>query len=455
MGNVMIRWFYSLYFRLTLILIVVLALTLAAVSICISAAVDQEVGDFRQVLERARVMRLGQVLSDVIESGNMEDIQAAVDATSALDGWQILFADGEGRVVDISDERSRLTPIEGFTILSGGRDIGVVQYADSESTAATTEPQWSQISSEVNHWLIWIGLAVGCVGILLVSLLLRRTLHPVRVLTTAARRLGEGDLSQRVPEGSHSELGLLSNTFNTMVEGLEKAERQRRNLMADVSHELRTPLFNIQGYLEAIKDGTFEPDADTIDIVYQQVGQLANLVEDVRLLALAESGALHLDIQPHSVVEVLERCMESFQPKAELKGLSLKITVAPDVPDTPMDETRIAQVLGNLLQNAVFHTSSGGEVAISARKVAFDRISIAVTDTGPGIPEESLPFLFDRFYRVDPARATAAGGSGLGLAIAKELVEAHGGIIYAESTLGEGTHFVFELPLISPLEITE
>lgn len=449
------RWFHSLYFRLTLILVVVLALTLTAVGICISAAVDLEVVDFRQGLERARVMRLGQVLDDLIESENLEDIQSTVDAASALAGWQILFADDEGRVVDISDERSRLAPIEGFRIMSEGRNIGVIQYADSEPTGTVVEPQWSQISSEVNQWLIWIGLAAGGVGVLLVFLLFRRVLRPVKVLTSAARSLGEGDLSQRVAEGGQSELELLGNTFNAMAEGLERAERQRRNLMSDVAHELRTPLFNIQGYLEAIKDGVFEPDTDNIEIVHRQIEHLANLVEDVRTLALAESRALHLNIQPCSVTEVLERCVESFRPQAESKGLSLTTAVDPDIPATPMDRTRISQVVSNLLQNAIFHTPSRGEVTISARKVARDRISVAVTDTGPGIPDEDLPFLFDRFYRVDPARDTATGGSGLGLAIARELVEAHGGVIYAESTLGKGSRLVFELPLMSPLGITE
>ncbi|MFC2022961.1 HAMP domain-containing protein, partial [Chloroflexota bacterium] len=205
----------------------------------------------------------------------------------------------------------------------------------------------------------------------------RRELRPVRVLASAARRLGEGDLSQRVPEGGRSELGLLSNTFNTMAEGLDKAERQRRNLMADVAHELRTPLFNIQGYMEGIKDGTFEPDTDTIGIVHQQVGQLASLVEDVRTLALAESRKLPLDIQLHSITDVLERCVADFRPRAGLKGLSLQMSVDVDLPPVPMDRTRVSQVVGNLLQNAIFHTPSGGEVVISARKAAFNRVSIA------------------------------------------------------------------------------
>jgi signal transduction histidine kinase len=267
------------------------------------------------------------------------------------------------------------------------------------------------------------------------------------VLTTAARRLGEGDFSQRVPEGGHGELGILSNTFNTMANGLEKAERQRRNLMADVAHELRTPLFNIQGRLEAIKDGVFEPDADTIGNVHQQVEHLTNLVEDVRTLALAESQKLKLDIQLYSIKEVLERCIDDFRPQAESKGISLTVSIDPDIPATPMDRTRISQILGNLLQNAISHTPSSGEIIVLARKTDNERVSISITDTGSGIPEESLPFVFNRFYRADQAQVTDTGGSGLGLAIAKELVEAHGGTIYAENDTVKGSRFVFELPL--------
>ena len=451
MINSMIRWSQSIYFRIILVVVMVIAFALAAVGICISTAVDQEVGDFRQVFERARVMKLSQVLGNIIENGNPEDIEAAVNAARALDELQIVITDIEGRVVDISEERSRLTPIERFTILSEGRDIEVVRYVDSEPTGTISKPQWSQISSEVNQRLFLVGLTTGCLVILLVSLLLRRTLRPVRVLATAARHLGEGDLSQRVPEGGHDELGLLSDTFNTMAEGLEKAEKQRRNLMADVAHELRTPIFNIQGRLEAIADGVFEPDADTINSSHQQVKHLNNLVEDVRTLALAESRKLQLDIQPHLITEVLERCMEDFRAQAELKGISLTLLTDPDIPPIPIDRTRISQVVHNLLQNAIYHTPSGGEVTVSARKTGHERIRVSIADTGSGIREESLPFVFDRFYRVDQVRAIDTGGSGLGLAIAKELIEAHGGIIHAENNTDKGSSFVFELPVSDTL----
>jgi signal transduction histidine kinase len=446
MINTMIRWSRSIYFRIISVVVIVIAFALAAVGICISTVVDQEVVNFRQGFEGARVMKLSQVLGDTIENGNLEDIEAAVNTASALDELQVVITDTEGRVVDISEERSLLIPIEKFTILSEGRDIEFVRYMDSEPTDTIVKPQWSQISSEVNRWLILVGLATGCLVILLVSLLLRRTLRPVRVLTTAARHLGEGDLSQRVPEGGHDELGLLSDTFNTMAEGLEKAEKQRRNLMADVAHELRTPIFNIQGRLEAIADGLFEPDADTINSIHQQVKHLNNLVEDVRTLALAESRKLQLDIQPHLITEILERCVEDFRAQAQLKEISLTLLTDPDIPPIPIDQTRISQVVHNLLQNAIYHAPSGGEVTVSARKTDHARIRVSIADTGPGIPEESLPFVFDRFYRADQARAIDTGGSGLGLAIAKELVEAHGGEIWVEPKKGRGSTFFFSLP---------
>ncbi len=447
MINSMIRWSRSIYFRITLVLVIFIALALAAVGIFISTVVDQEVVDFRQGFEGARVMKLSQVLGDTIEDENLEDIEATVNAARALDELQVVFTDTEGRVVDISEERSLLTPIEKFTILSEGRDIEFIRYVDSEPTDTTVTPQWSQISSEVNRSLILIGLATGCLVILLVSLLLRRTLRPVTVLTAAARHLGEGNLSQRVPEGGHGELGLLSDTFNTMAEGLEKAEKQHRNLMADVAHELRTPIFNIQGRLEAIADGVFEPDADTINSIYQQVKHLNNLVEDVRTLALAESRKLQLDIQPHLITEVLERCVEDFRAQAELKGISLTLLKDTGIPPIPVDRTRISQVVYNLLQNAIYHTPSGGEVTVSVRKIDHEKIGVSIADTGSGIPEESLPFVFDRFYRADQARAIDTGGSGLGLAIAKELVEAHGGIISADNNTDKGSSFMFELPV--------
>ena len=269
-------------------------------------------------------------------------------------------------------------------------------------------------------------------------------------MSSAARLLGQGDLSQRVSAQGRDEIAGLGHTFNSMAEGLERAEQQRRSLMADVAHELRTPLSNIQGYLEAVRDGLLQPDSDTIDTIYQQVLYLAHLVEDLRLLALAEAGALRLDSEPDSLEEVLRRSVEAVRPRAESRGVSLSLEVPPNFPLVQMDRTRIAQVVGNLLENAILHTPQSGQVTVLAEVVGTSAARVTVADTGVGIPVEELSQVFERFYRVDPSRTRSTGGAGLGLTIAKQLVEAHGGTIHVESEPGSGSRFVFELPLTDP-----
>jgi len=445
MNNIFTKSFQSIYFRIIAVVIGVVAVVIATVSITTSISVNREVDNFRQVSERARMIRLRQLFNDLIEKENLEDIQTTIDTVRALYGWQILINDREGRLADLSGERELFLPVQRLSILSEGRTLGVIEYGDIGDTTTISQPQWSQISSNVNSWLIWCGLVAGIVGIVSVSFILRKTLHPVKDLTSAAKRLGEGDLSVRVPESGNNEIGFLGNTFNEMARRLEDAETQRRNLMADVAHELRTPLFNIQGRLEAINDGVFEPDVDTINTIYHQVKHLTELVEDVRTLALAESRTLKLDIHLHSMEEVLKHCVDSFRSQAEMREISLTMFMDHDIPEILIDRTRISQVIGNLLQNAISYTSPGGEIAVTLKKTEEKRISISVKDTGPSISEESLPFVFDRFYRSN--QVTNTEGSGLGLAIAKELVEAHRGTIYAKNNVDTGSNFVFFLPI--------
>ena len=251
--------------------------------------------------------------------------------------------------------------------------------------------------------------------------------------------------SQRVSLSGPSEMTQLAHTFNAMAANLERLEAQRRNLVADVAHEIRTPLSNIQGYLEAIKDGLLQPNQATIDTVHNQVLHLARLVEDLRLLAQAEAGALHLDYQAASLAQVLEETILAFRPRAETKGVVLNLEVRPDLPPLRIDRTRIAQVVGNLLENAVRHTPPGTTVTLLA-EIVEGNARVTVADVGPGIPAEDLPLVFERFYRVDPSRARSTGGTGLGLTIAKQLVEAHQGHIWVESAPGEGTRIGFDLP---------
>lgn len=309
------------------------------------------------------------------------------------------------------------------------------------------EPAAARLATAVKRSLWWTGLAAAAGGILLMSLISRRILAPVQTLSAAARRLGQGDLSQRVPAAGPNEIRQLGQAFNAMAENLQAAAEQRRNLVADVAHELRTPLSNIQGYLEAVNDGMLAADQATIDTLSQQTAHLVALVEDLRLLAMAEAGALHLNLRMESIAEVLSGAIEAFRPRAEVKEIGLSLDVDPALPPAPMDRTRIAQVVGNLLENAILHTPRGGAVAVNAGRQGSSLVAVAVSDTGPGILPQDQPRIFERFYRVDPSRARTTGGAGLGLTIARQLVEAHGGTIRVESRTGEGSRFTFTLPL--------
>ena len=235
-----------------------------------------------------------------------------------------------------------------------------------------------------------------------------------------------------------------------MADALEDSERQRRAMVSDVAHELRTPLANIQGHIEAMQDGLLQPDAENLGTVHQQTLHLNRLVNDLALLASAESRELSLTMEPTSIHEIVEEVIESFRPRADAASVDLSGATLADLPPVPLDQLRIRQVLSNLIDNAIRHTPAGGSVAVSAEPRDHDVVRVVVADTGPGIPPADLPHIFDRLYRVDPSRDRATGGSGLGLTIARQLVEAHRGTIWAESTEGQGSRFGFDLPVRQP-----
>jgi two-component system sensor histidine kinase BaeS len=216
-----------------------------------------------------------------------------------------------------------------------------------------------------------------------------------------------------------------------------------------VAHELRTPLSNIQGHLEAIRDGLLPAEPATLDSIFEEVLLLARLVEDLQELTLAEAGQLTLIRQPADVVDIARRAAWAAQPPAEARGL----TIETDLPDPPataeVDPERIGQVLRNLLSNAITHTPEGGRITVELKDEGRE-LRVTVADTGTGIPADDLPYVFERFYRVDRSRVRATGGAGLGLTIAKRLVEAHGGTIGVESELGKGSRFTFTLPKTAP-----
>ena len=299
-----------------------------------------------------------------------------------------------------------------------------------------------------------IALAASVLAALAMSAYLsRRIAGPVVRLAAAARGVAAGHRGVRVdsPELG-SEFSDLTGSFNAMAEQLEAVEATRRRLLADLAHEMRTPVATLNAYLEGLEDGVVTVDAETITVLRNQTARLGRLAEDVAALSRAEEHQLELRPEPMSAGILVEAAAATFRDRYDAKGVELVATVQRDLPGVRADRERMGQVLGNLLDNALRHTPTGGRVAVTARGGTDPRgVEFAVSDTGDGIPAEHLSHVFERFYRVDRARDRAHGGSGIGLAIAKALVEAHGGTISVHSEgAGRGTTFVVTLPSASP-----
>jgi two-component system sensor histidine kinase BaeS len=290
-------------------------------------------------------------------------------------------------------------------------------------------------------------LAAGIVALAAVAaaiLLSRRVLRPVRALTAAARQLGDGAGAGRVPVSGRDEIAQLGRAFNRMAESLAASEERQRQQIADVAHELRTPLANLRGYLEALADGVLPPSPELFASLHDEALLQQRIVDDLQVLALAESGALTYHREPVDLGEVAVACRTAHSANAEAAGVTLDVERhAPAV--VSGDPERLRQAVGNLIRNALAATPAGGRIVLAVA-AGDGRARLDVTDTGSGIDPADLPHLFDRFWRADPARG--GGRSGLGLAIARQLVTDHGGTLTAVSTPGSGSTFTVALPLI-------
>jgi two-component system sensor histidine kinase BaeS len=293
---------------------------------------------------------------------------------------------------------------------------------------------------------IWFAAVIG-LGVAAVAgtVTARRITAPLQDLAVGARRIGRGDLSLDVPVTGTDEIAEVARTFNTMAADLRRAEDSRRELLADIAHELGTPLAVLQANLEGMLDGVIEVTPSRLTSLHAQTDVLTRLVRDLRDLALLREGALRLDRRPVDLVLLTREIVETVQAAADEKGVTLRAAGADPVV-VLADHERIAQVLHNLLSNALRHTGRGGAVRITvAAEGADGRVEVA--DTGTGIPASEQPYVFDRFHRVDRSRSRTTGGAGLGLAIVKQLVEAHGGRVWVRSQEGQGSTFGFALPL--------
>lgn len=310
---------------------------------------------------------------------------------------------------------------------------------------------FSEYSGTRNIWILVCGAPVVLVVfiLLIVINLYTRFGRPLEELFNAINTVEEGDLSVRVGENNSDMFSELFKRFNKMVDELERAEQQRRNLTADIAHELRTPLHIIQGNLEGVLDGVYQPTPEHINATLDETRLLTRLVNDLQTLSLAETGQLPLRLTRFPLTDLIQDLTSSFSSQAASLGIDLHINIANPNQQITADYDRLNQVLSNLISNALRHTPQGGRISIAAESgLSPERsVRIMVKDTGAGIASGDLPFIFDRFWRGDKSR-TERTHSGLGLAITKQLIHAHGGTIEAQSEgrPGRGTTFIIELP---------
>ena len=292
---------------------------------------------------------------------------------------------------------------------------------------------------------LWAGLIALAASVLVAIWLARSLYRPLHRVTRAAERMAQGDYGQEIAAEGPQEVRGLALAFNHMAQQVQQSQQRLRQFVADVSHELRSPLTSISGFAQAILDGTARDQAAqarAVGIIDDESRRMRRLVDELLELSRIESGQVQIAQGTVDVSELLAHCAELFQLRAEDRGVALELDLGA-VPAVTGDIDRLEQVFANLIDNALKHTPAGGQVRIASRE-AGGHVEVAIADSGPGIPFEERPHIFERFYRSD---ASPGDGTGLGLAIARELARAHGGDIEVRSPAGQGAELVVTLPL--------
>jgi len=332
---------------------------------------------------------------------------------------------------------------QGYSIEVNGVVVGWL-VPKNQDVGPNHETLENEFLSKVNESILVSAIIAVVIAVILGAALARALMRPLKELTTATQIVADGKLGYQVNVKSKEEIGNLATSFNKMSADLAKSIQARRQMTADIAHDLRTPLSVITGYTEALSDGKLEGSQEIYDVMHQEAVQLNHLVEDLRLLSLADAGELTLNLQSILPETMLIRAAATMKAQADQKNVRINVSAENGLPYVNVDPDRIAQVLGNLMSNALRYTPEGGWINLKAGmqgKLVF----LKVQDNGAGIAPEDLPHIFDRFYRGSKSRQES-GESGLGLAIAKSIIQAHGGSISVESQPGVGSEFTILLP---------
>lgn len=350
-------------------------------------------------------------------------------------------------LLDAQKERLAGAPVENIddalleVIEVDGNAIGWIGFAP---VGDFLPPEASRfLSGQLKIMALSAALAL-VVAVLLAWALARTVSRPVQEIGGAVRRISAGEYDTRADVGSAGELATLANHVNRLAVSLGRNRTARRRWMADIAHELRTPVAIMKGEIEAMADGVRKVDGAALSSLHEEVDHLALMVDDLQTLALSDAGALDIRKEPVDVSSLVDQAAEAFKPRFDARGIRLEVETADDL-ELPCDAQRVRQLLHNLLENSVRYTVSGGTVRLA---LAWENgVKLVVEDSGPGVSDEQIERLFDRFYRVEGSRSRATGGSGLGLSICRNIVEAHGGDIAADHGSMRGLRIRVTIPV--------
>ena len=389
----------------------------------------------------------GAIKGYYVGQGSWDGVSAVFDTIDELSSLDTLLLDKDHRIVLDRDSDSaskagssyELKPNDfALSIEVDGQEIGLL--------VITSLSPWNRlgIARAVIFPVGLISLLLTIFLVIVAALLVRRFVNPLADVIYAAREVTNGKLSTRISSEGPQDMRSLSESFNEMAASLEHNDRERRDLLADIAHELRTPLSVIRGRLEGIVDGIYKADdGQVVSLALEQTYLLERLVDDLRLLTLAETRQLHFEKKSVDLAQLSEHTIDMFSAEAQEKNISLALEKGNGNYTAELDPQRMEQVVGNLVGNSLRYIPDGGRIWLVLEKTS-DEVKLFVNDNGPGVAEDELPYLFDRFWRKDKSRTRSAGVTGLGLAIEKQLVEAQGGTIHASNLREGGLQVVIE-----------
>ncbi|WP_298820874.1 sensor histidine kinase [Chloroflexus sp.] len=441
------------------------AMLIVASVVILTLAVDRLADtSFRRYLVQSQIVESGlidRLRNWYIQHRGWDGVETIIPGPSG--GWghgqggiqagqrpAVALADSNGWVVadprDIVDQRlSMLQQRDAIPIVV---DQQIAGYLVARFTTDRLSGVAAQLLQQLRMTIWLVGGVITLIAILVGVALARQLGRPLQHLARVAHQLGSGQLAARAVLEGPVEVQQVAAAFNQMATDLDAVMRQRRQMIADIAHELRTPLTIIQGNLRAILDDVYPLNREEIGHIYEATIGLRRLVDDLRELSLADSGQLTLHRYPIDLNQLIRREVELFRELAAAQEVAIHFLPATDLSPVMADSERIAQVIRNLLSNALRYTPAGGSITIvTALQDAGAQVS--VVDTGSGIAPDDLPHVFERFYRADRSRSRSHGGSGLGLAIVERLITLHGGRVGVESELGKGSRVWFWLPVVA------